>query len=96
MNFPRSSHRLILGIGFAVLLAISAASIALDVKSRADVAWVNHTLEVHNKLKDVQLLFRRAESAARGYLLASDQSFVEDYRQALDGIASRRQLRLRL
>jgi PAS domain S-box-containing protein len=87
LSFPMPPRRLILGIGFAVLLVISAASIALDVKSRADVAWINHTLEVSGKLKDMRLLFRRAESAARGYLLTSDQSFIEDYRQSVDQIA---------
>ena len=81
-----SSRRLLLGAGFAVLLAISAASIALDVKSRSEVAWINHTLEVSNKLKDMRLLFRRAESAARGYLLSGDQSFLEDYHQSLDQV----------
>jgi PAS domain S-box-containing protein len=87
LNSPMSSQRLLLGIGFAILLAMSAASIALDVKSRSDVAWINHTLEVSNKLTDMRLLFRRAESAARGYLLASDQSSMEDYHRSLDRIA---------
>jgi PAS domain S-box-containing protein len=87
LNFPMSSQRLLLGIGFAILLAISAASIALDVKSRSDVAWINHTLEVSNKVTDMRLLFRNAESAARGYLLASDQSFMDDYHRSLEQIA---------
>ena len=86
-NVQMPSRRLLLGIGFAVLLAISAASIALDVKSRSDLAWINHALEVSNKLTDMRLLFRRADSAARGYLLASDQSLMEDYRRSLDRIA---------
>jgi PAS domain S-box-containing protein len=86
LNLAISSRRLLLGAGFAVLLAISAASIALDVRSRSEAAWVNHTLEVSGKLKDMRLLFRRAESAARGYLLTGDQSFTEDYNQSLDQI----------
>jgi PAS domain S-box-containing protein len=86
-SVPMPSQRLILGIGFAVLLAIGAGSIALDVKSRSDVAWVNYTFQVSNKLMNIRLLFRRAENAARGYLLTSDQSFMDDYYQALDRIA---------
>jgi len=82
--FPTSSQRLILGTGFAVLLAVSAASIALDVKSRSDAAWISHTQEVTNKITDLRLLFRLAESAARGYLLTGDQYFAEDYRLSLD------------
>jgi hypothetical protein len=45
-NLPMSSQRLLLGIGFAVLAVMSAGSIALDLKSRSDATWVNHTLEV--------------------------------------------------
>jgi PAS domain S-box-containing protein len=82
-----SSQRLILGAGFAVLAAISAASIALDVRSKSDAAWVNHTLQVSGRLTDMRLLFRGAESAARGYLLTGDQYFAKDYRQSLDRIA---------
>jgi signal transduction histidine kinase/CHASE3 domain sensor protein/FixJ family two-component response regulator len=82
-----SWQRLILAVGFAVLAAFSAVSIALDVKSRSEAAWVNHTLEVSNRLADMRLLVRRAESSARGYSLTGDQYFVKDYHQLLDRIA---------
>jgi PAS domain S-box-containing protein len=81
-----SFQRFILGIGFAILAGTSAASIALDVKSRSDAAWVRHTLEALNKLADTRLSFRRAESAARGYLLTDDQYFMDEYRLALGRI----------
>ena len=74
------SQRAILGAGLAVLLIVSAASVGLDVKSRSDAAWVNHTLEVINKLSEARLLMRRAESAARGYVLSGISSLLEDYR----------------
>ena len=35
----------------------------------------------------MRLLFRRAESAARGYLLTGDQSFMAEYHQSLDQIS---------
>jgi PAS domain S-box-containing protein len=82
-----SLQRLILAAGFVVLAVMSAASIALDVKSRSDVAWVNHTLEVSGRLADMRLLFRRAESAARGYLLTGDRYFETQYHQSLDAVA---------
>jgi hypothetical protein len=75
-RFSMPSQRLILAIGFAVLAVISAASIGLDVKSRSDAAWVNHTLEVSNKITGLRLLFQRAASAARGYRLTVDRSFM--------------------
>ena len=74
------SQRAILGAGLAVLLIVSAASIGLDLKSRSDAAWVNHTLEVLNKLAETRLLMRRAESAARGYVLSGIPALLEDYR----------------
>jgi PAS domain S-box-containing protein len=78
-NLRMSSQRLLLGIGFAVLSVMSAGSVALDLKSRSEAAWVNHTLKVSKSLTDMRLLFRRAESAARGYLLTSDQHFMVEY-----------------
>ena len=45
------SQRVILGAGLAILLVITAASIGLDVKSRSDAAWVNHTIDVQKKIK---------------------------------------------
>jgi signal transduction histidine kinase len=81
------SQRSALGTGLAVLLVISAASISLDVKSRSDAAWVNHTLGVLKKLSDMRLLLRRAESAARGFVLTNDPNIVREYRDASDRIA---------
>jgi PAS domain S-box-containing protein len=86
-NLAMSSSRLVLGAGFVVLAAFSAASIGFDAKSRSDAAWVNHTLEVSNKFVDMRLLFRRTESSARGYLLSGDQYFANDYHERLDRIA---------
>jgi PAS domain S-box-containing protein len=81
------SQRLILGIGLATLLIISAASIGLDVKSRSDAAWVDHTLGVLKKISDLQLLVRRVESAARGFVLTSDPNLVNEYQKSHDQIA---------
>jgi len=61
------SQRAIIGIGLAILLSISAASIGLDVKSRIDAAAVSQTLGMLRKFADIQLLLRRSESAARGF-----------------------------
>jgi signal transduction histidine kinase len=84
---PMPSQRIVLGIGLAVLLIISAASIGFDVKSRSDAAWIDHTLGLLKKLSDMRLLTRRAESAARGFVLTNDPNLVKDYRDAYDRIA---------
>jgi PAS domain S-box-containing protein len=80
------SQRVILAIGLAILLIISAATINLEVKSRSDAEWVNHTLRVLNKLADIRLLIRRAESAARGFVIADDPGMIQDYNDSRDQI----------
>jgi len=80
-------QRVILGIGLAVLLIISAASISLDIKARSDAAWIAHTFEVMNKLSDVRLLVLRAESSARGYGLNGEANFNNEFREAEERIA---------
>lgn len=81
------SQRVILGAGLAILLLITAASIGLDVKSRSDVAWVNHTVEVLKKISDLRLQVRRAESAARGYEIFHSNGFVEEFQASRSRIA---------
>ena len=80
------SQRIILGIGLAILLVISAASIGLDLKSRADTASVDHALEVLKRISDIRPLLRRAESAARGFALTGNPDFVKEYNEASDAI----------
>jgi PAS domain S-box-containing protein len=81
------SQRVILGIGIAVLLIISAASIGLDVKSRSDAAWVDRTLHVLKRISDLRTLTRRAESAARGFALTDDPNLAREYRDSSGRVA---------
>ncbi|MBR0901497.1 CHASE3 domain-containing protein [Bradyrhizobium liaoningense] len=81
------TQRVILGAGLAILLIITAASIALDVKSRSDAAWVNHTVQVQKKISDLRVLMRRAESAARGYELYRNQGFYDEFQAVRAQIA---------
>ena len=76
------TQRVILGAGLAILLLITAASIGLDVKSRSDSAWVNHTVEVMKKISDLRLLVRRAESAGRGYEIYRTARFIDEFQAA--------------
>src|ERR1700753_4085360 len=77
-------QRVILGIGLAVLLIISAASISLDIKARSDAVWVTHTLEVLDKISNLRLLVRRGESASRGYALSGAAGFKDEFQQSRD------------
>ncbi len=73
---------LLLSAGFFVLVAISALSVILVTQSRRDNAWVVHTVEVENQMSTLLLEIRRAEGAARGYLLTSEPSFLDEYKVA--------------
>ncbi|WP_375304107.1 CHASE3 domain-containing protein [Bradyrhizobium sp. A11] len=81
------TQRVILGAGLAILLIITAASIALDVKSRSDAAWVNQTVQVQKKISDLRVLLRRAESAARGYELYRTPGFSAEFQAVQAQIA---------
>jgi signal transduction histidine kinase len=73
---------LLLGAGLLVLVAISAASVVLVHEARKDNAKVVHTVEVENQLSTLLLQIRRAESAARGYLLTSEPRFLTEHEAA--------------
>ena len=79
---------LLLGAALLVLVAISAASVVLVTQSRKDNAKVVHTVEVENQLSTLLLQIRRAESAARGYLLTSEPHFLTEHEAAAATIVS--------
>src|SRR3984957_14353635 len=74
---------LLLAAGFLVLVAISATSVILVDQARQDSRWVVHTVEVENQISTLLLQVRRAESAARGYLLTSDHRFLAEHQAAV-------------
>jgi CHASE3 domain sensor protein len=77
---------LLLVAGFLVLVAISASSVILVNQAREDNAWVVHTVEVENQISTVLLEIRRAESAARGYLLTSQPQFLAEHETAVAAV----------
>jgi signal transduction histidine kinase len=74
---------LLLAAGFLVLVAISASSVVLVNQAREDNAWVVHTVEVENQISTLLLQIRRAESAARGYLLTAEPRFLAEHDSAV-------------
>lgn len=77
---------LLLAAGFLVLVAISAASVVLVTQARKDSGLVVHTVEVENQINTLLLEIRRAESAARGYLLTLGPEFLSDHEAAVAAI----------
>jgi signal transduction histidine kinase len=74
---------LLLSAGFLVLVAISAACVLFVNEARDDSGWVVHTVETENQTNTLLLEIRRAESAARGYLLTQGPEFLEDHQAAV-------------
>jgi signal transduction histidine kinase len=74
---------LLLAAGFLVLVAISATSVILVNQAREDNSWVVHTVEVENQISTLLLQVRRAESAARGYLLTSEPRFLAEHQSTV-------------
>ena len=74
---------LLLAAGFLVLVTISITSVVLVNQAREDNGWVVHTVEVENQINTVLLEIRRAESAARGYLLTSEPRFLTEHETAV-------------
>jgi hypothetical protein len=77
----------LLSAGFLVLVAISLISLVLVNKARDDNRWVVHTVEVENQISTVLLDVRRAESAARGYLLTAQPKFLTEHEAAVERIS---------
>lgn len=80
---PRFSVQpILLGVGFALLVAIGVATVWLAEQSAADAKRVVAAINVQGKLSDLLLNVRRAESGQRGYLLTGRQAYLADYRDA--------------
>ncbi|MCP4616510.1 MAG: histidine kinase [Bradyrhizobium sp.] len=77
---------ILLSVGFLVLVAISIASVLLVNKARDDSGWVTHTVETENQINALLLEIRRAESAARGFLLTQGPEFLGDHEDAVANI----------
>ena len=79
-------QRLAIGLGLGTLLAIGAASTTLDIKSRHDAEWVDHTFEVLQMTSNLRLLVKEAEGAARGFALTNAASMRAQFGEASEKI----------
>ena len=59
----------LLGSAFALLVAISIATAFVVNRAGDDAENLNQTLQLQDRLTNVLLIMRRAESGQRGYLL---------------------------
>jgi len=87
MNFKRLSFKSVALIAFVaaatVILLCGWVLHSASVRATESTRWVNHTLEVIKAFHDVDEQISRAESAQRGYLLTTAETFLEARDQAL-------------
>jgi len=83
----RTKGMLVMAIPLAALLTLG--SLYFLWQRRADEAndLVAHTLEVHNQIDDVRLIYLEAALGMRGYVAASPE-FLVPYREAVDALPS--------
>mgnify|MGYP000202712271 CR=1 FL=1 len=81
-------RRVVIRLGLGILLAIGAASTALDVKARSDTALVEHTMGVLEKSSELRVLLRQAEAASRGFALSGTERFITEFQEASGQIPS--------
>jgi hypothetical protein len=72
----------LLGVGFVLLVAISISTVFLVDRAATDSRELAQTLTVQNKLSNILLALRRAESSQRGYLFTDEPSYLTDYQRA--------------
>ena len=82
---PRSSfpiQPILLGVGFLLLITISVATFFVINRAADDAEDLNTTLSIQDRLANVLLAMRRAESGQRGYLLTRRADYLIDYEAA--------------
>ncbi len=78
-SIARTRQGILLGAGFAILVALGGAIVWLVNQAATDAEIVAQTLTVQNELSDVLLNARRAEAAQRGYLFTQDDVYLNDF-----------------
>ena len=78
---PTRSWSLILG--FALLVAVVAASALFVELQQSGDARIRQNLIVQAKLAEIQSVMQDAESGQRGYLLTNDKQYLEPYESAI-------------
>src|ERR1700761_4239790 len=66
----------LVGLGFLILVAVSAYGIGVMRQNLVFTRWVTHTYQVEGALTDFLVLDERMETGRRGYLLSHDEAFA--------------------
>jgi signal transduction histidine kinase len=80
------SQPALLAAGFAILVMISGTGVWLVAQTRADARQVMRSLDVKEKLSNLQGLVWRAEGDQRAFLLTGVQSYREAFRADVEAV----------
>ena len=76
----------LLATGFLVLAGLFVATLLISDAQRRDVARVEHTLAVENRLALLHVTLGEAESGQRGFIITGDPRYLERYVGAVASI----------
>jgi signal transduction histidine kinase len=85
-GYRAPAQRVLLIVGFAVVLTMGALSLFLIRQSLSAAAGIDHSLTVLNVVANLRADLRRAESGQRGFLLTADAAYLNDYNATLGRI----------
>ena len=80
--------RLVAGFGLAALTLLLIAGVSYrNANQLIDTErWVAHTHQVRNELAELLSYLKDAETGQRGYVITGEESYLEPYKSALNGI----------
>ena len=80
----RGSDRALVALlaGFGLLVLACIGAVWLTGEQQRSAGWVNHSLEVENRIARVLSLLQDAETGQRGYLLTRRPEFLSPYEDA--------------
>src|SRR5882757_1433983 len=77
-----------IAVGFALAFLLLAGIGTVAYRSigvlTSTSRWITHTHQVLEQIAEVLSLLKDAETGQRGYLIASDETYLEPYRGAID------------
>src|SRR5262245_14771374 len=82
-GYRAPAQRILLIVGFAVVITMGALSLFLIRQSLSATGGVDHSLTVLNVIANLRADLRRAESGQRGFLLTGDAAYLNDYNATL-------------
>ena len=83
------AKRLVVGFGLSALTLVIIAVVSYFNTSRLieNDGWVKHTYQVRSELELLLSYLKDAETGQRGYIITGEDSYLEPYKSALNGIA---------